>query len=213
LLLAAINWGSVLAAIVGSAVISALVTSSLSARHERQQHLRQEMLNTAATFATDALKALEMLRRLNPMTGDSVRNAQATTGALGGSAVFALLEDEFKSVRAAASALESQRGKIAILFGPASGPHKEALYVIQRIFVAATYAEANLKSTTKSAEVHEVFEESVTLALDLTNAFAEDAWRALRRPLSRNPYQWPPWVPLPRVLKVPDPPRFPDSDL
>jgi hypothetical protein len=66
-MIVAVAWDAVGAAVLSSAVVSGVIATLLTTRHERKQQFHEQMLATASAFATDFHTALEALEGTDPM--------------------------------------------------------------------------------------------------------------------------------------------------
>jgi hypothetical protein len=198
-LLLDVDWGGTLAVLAGSAVVSGVVTTLLSGRHERVQHIREQMIEASSAFAQDASGALDALRALDPLMGSKTRKAVEETRKaveqramsekpFAESSTSETLEELYETTDENISKLGAQRGRIAILFGPTSPPALLANQLIVYLGSTLYHARAGVDDP---SELHVAgYTNGYSGAKKIHDEFVAEAGEALRWPLARGAPVW-----------------------
>jgi hypothetical protein len=169
---AVIEWSAVTAAVVSSALVSGIVTTLLTGRHERHQQIRGKMLEVADQFSTALLEALRDLRRVHPVHGEE--HPPHVAGLVA-------------KARTAIGEAETSRGRIMVLYrpsSPAASHSQEALELMsEAVDAAERYVEKPDVSSLDAALAN------CNEASPAVDRFCDHAWRALSSPLGTSRLQ------------------------
>jgi hypothetical protein len=171
---AVIEWSAVTAAVLSSALVSGVVTTLLTGRHERHQQIRGKMLEVADQFSTALLEALRDLRRVHPVHGEEHKHPTHVAGLV-------------VKARTAIGEAEASRGRIMVLYrpsSPAASHSQQALELMtEAVDAAERYAE-NPDVSSLDAALANCNEASAAV-----DRFCDHAWRALSSPLGTSRLQ------------------------
>jgi hypothetical protein len=105
---------AVVAAVLTSSVVAAVVAGYFGDRNERRKQLRDQRIALAGEFAGDAMAALATLRDIKPTRGTAHRNEKLHRNAT-------LREERIAAAQHAIDRLRPLRGRVWVLFPGRSG--------------------------------------------------------------------------------------------
>jgi hypothetical protein len=162
---AAISWQTTLIAVATSGLVSALVTTALSGRHERSQQMRERMLAAADEFLKAARAGIRGLDEISPfapmpeeraaelppqpgLSEEELAQAEkATAEKRKAEAEEAkrldprTLSERYAAMRTQLEACEDKLGPVLLLFHPASGAAIAASLITASLRYGASTAE------------------------------------------------------------------------
>jgi hypothetical protein len=107
---------AVVAAVLTSSVVAAVVAGYFGDRNERRKQLRDQRIALAGEFAGDAMAALATLRDIKPTRGTAHRNEKLHHNAT-------LREERIAAAQHAVDRLRPLRGRVWVLFPGRSAPN------------------------------------------------------------------------------------------
>jgi hypothetical protein len=184
---AVIEWSVIIAAVLSSALVSGVVTTLLTGRHERHQQIRGKMLEVADQFSTALLEALRDLRRVHPIEGETREFPAPKKGELPWDKRSAHVAELVAKARTSIDDAQTSRGRILVLYRPSSAVSshsQQALELMKKAVDAADLYGEKPDVTELDTVVRNCNEASTAV-----DRFCDHAWQALSSPLGASPWQ------------------------